>query len=135
MPRERKSNLPLSKPLSLDDFVKLVAPRLPQSSPIAVLDKNPIQQKSTPPDIEWNSIDPKWELDPFGAHPLKPRIPDNTVGPVSKTSSYGSNMLPYSAARVPTLSTNVSMDTRKCEPHKTPREPPVLLYVGRVAST
>ena len=43
---------------------------------------------------------------------------DNTVGPVTLTSGYGSNTFPYSAAHVLDSSTmlNITPDTRKCEP-------------------
>ena len=46
---------------------------------------------------------------------------DNTVGPVTLTSGYGSNTFPYSVAHVLDSSTrpNTLPDTRECEPNKT----------------
>ena len=44
---------------------------------------------------------------------------DNTVGPVTLTSGYGSNTFSYSAAHVldPSTKPNIIPDTRKCEPN------------------
>ena len=118
---ERKSNLPLPKPMSLDDFATLIAPRH-LSAPYAVCGYGtavyPLGTQ-IPNGIESTLRRPIGSNDPY-------RNPDswkdNTVGPVTLASGYGSNTFPYSAAHVlnPTTmpdTTRVVTDTRKCEPN------------------
>ena len=83
---ERKSNLPLPEPLSLDDYVSLMT--------------------------SCHLMAPTWTSKYGGrGRPLRPAGPDgphrtlyswkdNTVGPVTLASGYGSNTFPYSAAHL-----------------------------------
>ena len=118
---ERKRNLPLPKPMSPDDFVALMT-----SSPtFATTDRfwyggcARLEKGRNPNQLEPTSRRPIRSYRPnCNLYSLK----DNTVGPVTLASGYGSNTFPYSAAHVldPSMmsnSTPVVTDTRKCEPN------------------
>ena len=67
----------------------------------------------------WQQLRP---AGPIGPHRNLQSWNDNTVGPVTLASGYGSNTFPYSAAHVldPSMmssTTHVVTDTRKCEPN------------------
>ena len=118
---ERKSNLPLPNAMSLDDFEALITPpRL--SAPYAVYGYGPavypLRVKS-PNQIEPALRRPIGSSDP---HRILYSWKDNTVGPVTLASGYGSDTFPYSAAHVldPNTmpnKTHVVTDTRQCEPN------------------
>ena len=105
---ERKRNLPLPKPISLDDYVSLMT----QGHLLAPNGTSECGGR-------WQQLRP---AGPNGPHRNLYTWKDNTVGPVTLTSGYGSNTFPYSAAHVldPSMMSNTThmvTDTRKCEPN------------------
>ena len=117
---ERKRNLPLPKPISLDDFVSLMtAPRLLAPSGAFEYGGNARLPKAK----SQNQLEPtpRRPIGSYGSNCNLYSWKDNTVGPVNLASGYGSNTFPYSAAHVldPNTmpnKTHVVTDTRKCEP-------------------
>ena len=105
---ERKRNLPLPKPMSLDDYASLMT-----------------QGHLLAPKPAYECGGRRLQLGPAGPNGPRRNLyswKDNTVGPVTLASGYGSNTFPYSAAHVLDPSTmpnttHVVTDTRKCEPH------------------
>ena len=108
---ERKSNLPLPNTLSLDDFEALITPCRPSTRPAAAsyeVGACPKGAKSLSR-IEPTLRRPIGSNGPYrNPHPMY----DNTVGPVTLTSGYGSNTFPYSAAHVLDPSTKAKYNPR-----------------------
>ena len=83
---ERNRNLPLPNPISLDDYASLMTQNH-LSAPKGALECGG----------RWQQLSPSG---PNGPHHNHYSWKDNTVGPVTLASGYGSNTSPYSAAHV-----------------------------------
>ena len=96
---ERKSNLPLPNTLSLGDFEALMAPQCLLSRPSTA---------QYGPSAYPMGVKGRTKIEPTPRRPIGSYRPnrnlyswnDNTVGPVTLASGYGSNTFPYSAAHV-----------------------------------
>ena len=96
---ERKSNLPLPDPLSLDDFEALMLQRQPLARPGTARYGAAVYP---------SGVKGRTKIEPTSRRPIGSNDPhhnlyswkDNTVGPVTLASGYGSNTFPCSAAHV-----------------------------------